>query len=163
MSEYPAEAPACREVIGDKLSVHDLGLDPVDLAVLTLQRHFFRSFAEPAAQGWIEAFAFGGAAFPQLARGEAALLVLSQVQALRCQRRSTFQFANPLCSGCARYLTADEVDLVGLLQAARARSYNQMQARAALLSGGTLNQGLETATGRLAEMLCPESKTPRFH
>lgn len=140
------------------LSVASMGLDAAELAVLTLQRHFFRSFAEPASQSWIQALTLGEECFPHHPRGEVALLVLTQVQALRQTRREVFRFSNPWCPGCSASLTRDELALVQLL---RARTAEALAACASALSSQEANPALVIATTRLAEALSPIA--PKFH
>ena len=48
---------ACPERPDDAVSVFAMGLDPVDLALLALHRHYFRTFADPASQAWMMALA----------------------------------------------------------------------------------------------------------
>lgn len=158
MQHLRPSAP-CPDSAPDRIAAH--GLDGLDRAVLTLQRHFFRSFAEPATQSWIQALALGDEAFPRLPRGEAAILVLTQVQALRSQRRRVFRFSNPWCPGCSESLTQDELALVRLFRAARQGSEPDLALLASDLCDAAANPALVLASLALAEALCPPA--PRFH
>ncbi len=155
-----ATSPACPEAASDAVSAHALGLDADEQALLNLQRFYFRSFAEPASQGWMHALAGAEEAFPHLPRGEAAILVLIQVQALRGVRRSAFRFSNPFCPACRLRLTPDEVALATLFRTCRAAQ--SPRTLAAALSDDTPNPGLEIASTRLAAALCPQAPS-RFH
>lgn len=152
---------ACPERPDDAVSVFAMGLDPVDLALLALHRHYFRTFADPASQAWMMALAEDDPAFAHLPRGEVARLVLILVQTMRGVRRSAFRFNNPFCPSCALRLTADEIDLCGLWQSSR-QSSAELHTRAAILSDGESNPALEIAALRLSEALRPALKTA-FH
>ena len=161
MKHERTKPATCPDTAADSFPVVGLGLQPGELAVLALQRHFFCTFAEPATQGWMQAFALDDGGLAHLPRGAVALLVLTQVQALRAVRRSPFRFSNPFCPVCSRRVTPDEMELLSLLRNCQT-ARDLATAHAARLSDGVLNPGLELASARLAEALTPVSPT-RFH
>ena len=126
----------------DAVAVETLGLDPFEIGLLAVLRHFLTAFARPETLAWQSAFAlaaerWGEARGPQIAMG-----LLPVLQALRTARQSDFDFANPLCVTCRAYVTGTESAFMQMVQMMRRDQTKLARAAVHSLTDGTMDPGL---------------------
>jgi len=114
--------------------------DEVEQTLLTVARYYFQSFAHPATEAWVKAFALAEERFPssaaQTKASELAVALLAAVQAMRASRKSGFRFSNPDCPDCARILCEQERQFMEVLRALRQDARSRAHASALLLCEG---------------------------
>jgi hypothetical protein len=148
------------------LSIHPLDLpvpdDSTACAVLTVQRHLCRSFAQPGTQGWMSGLiiaieSFGSGTGPAL-----FATIAAQMQAMRQARGALFTYADPLCPGCRARMTPDEQQLTLCLRALRQGRVAAAGRHALVLCEGEPPTRFLDATAQLADLL-PRLATPRLN
>ncbi|WP_425052779.1 hypothetical protein [Psychromarinibacter sp. S121] len=132
--------------------VDRIGFTGREMAVLTVARHFFSSFAAPERQGWIAAFSSALASFGHGEGPNNAVSILCAVQAMRSARRSTFSYNNADCGNCARFVTGHERSFMAALRSTIQGRPEAARAHAALLCEGNdadhFLRALETVTAQ---------------
>jgi|TARA_B110000003_G_C16544939_1_gene494318 hypothetical protein len=88
--------------------IESLKLSSSELQIVTIARYYFETFAHPEKQSWQDAIAISVKKFGNNAGPVVALSVLSFLQNIRIARSSTFQFNNPKCPACSKFLTDHE-------------------------------------------------------
>jgi hypothetical protein len=135
-----------------------LGLDGFAHLTLLLLRRYCQTFAIPQSQGWLGALEVatrhsGPDRAPSLCHD---LLVV--IQALRASRRSVFTFSNPDCQCCRSVVTAEERQLLAMIEALRRGHGGQAATHALLVCEGQTAEGLLAAARRyLARHDLPEA------
>ncbi len=141
------------------IRVSDAGLDADDRDVLKAMRLVFRTFANPASQGWTQGLSVVRASFAHRNAGEVFHGIVAVVDALRSARQSGFHFTNPDCANCSRYLCDDERLLMGSLTACREGRRSVSHANALLLCEGNDTGALLESLGQLARLLAVQPDT----
>ncbi|MBU2941088.1 hypothetical protein KO510_00235 [Shimia thalassica] len=139
--------------------VSEAGFDHKDLAVLKITRLFFQSFVAPETQAWMRCFAVSGSVFGQEKAARVVEAVLCAVQSMRTIRRSGFQFSNPDCPNCDRFLSENERQLMGVFVSARSGRPSAMHANAMVLCEGNNARTFLNAAQALANLLCETEDT----
>jgi len=128
-----------------------LDMDVLDFGFLTAARYFCDSLANPHGQAWIFAVLAPECFFPGANSAEKMRRALAVVQEMRTSRRSTFQFSNPRCEGCASIVTQDERHLLQLVQHARNGQRSRVASSALLLCEGHAKADVILAAHQFAE------------
>lgn len=150
--------PGCeRRLTPQDVLVADAGLDPAEVAVLTVARHYFQSFAFPQSQAWINGFARAEQMFPpgsgRARAAEIAVAVLAAVQAMRGTRATGFRFSNPDCPGCSRILSVHERQFIEVLAAIRRGRRGRAQVTALMVCEGNAHDAFLRAMSDLAALM----------
>ncbi|WP_461425888.1 hypothetical protein [Gymnodinialimonas sp.] len=119
MSRRDEDACCGRKLDPKEILVADAGLDRDEVAILTLTRFYFQSFAVPQTHAWIGALEHTQAHFGEAHGLLVAGRVLGAIKVMRSTRRSVFCFNSPTCPGCAAILTEHERRMIRSLAALR--------------------------------------------
>ncbi len=138
-----------------RLSALDWGTEEV--AVLTIARHYFTSFAVPHRHGWMGALGHALRVFGDDRGPAAAFAVLSMVQAMRSARQSPFNFNSADCPNCADRLTGNERTFMSALRALMRGDEAAANAHAALLCEGNDPLGFVVALQVVIRTCLPTS------
>jgi len=136
--------------------VSDLPLTLEEQIALTIARHFFQSFAQPASYAWINAFAEAEARFGMDAGPGIAARLLAGLQAMRRARRSVFMFNSASCRGCAAIATEHERRLMLSIHALRRRRTSEARLEIMLLCEGNEVEPVLAALAAVARALGDE-------
>ena len=129
--------PHCQRIAGPKeISRDDACLDFSEDTLLTASRYYFQSFACPESQGWLRALSVTQIYFGDQVGPSIAVKLLTAMQAMRCTRRSMFQFNAPDCVRCSEILTEHERRFMAALQAIRFNDLNTAGLEIMLLCEG---------------------------
>lgn len=142
-----------KAVAGDSISVQNAELDQDERIVLEMMRHLFQSFAQPASQGWLNAFYVGMDHFPEDNAANITLATLAVVQNMRTSRREVFRFSNPNCRTCSKILSEDERQLIGVVAATRRGARSCAHAHALMLCEGNDTAPMLQAAVQLSHLL----------
>ncbi|MEM6759027.1 MAG: hypothetical protein AAF601_06065 [Pseudomonadota bacterium] len=134
--------PCDRTLHPNESLVADAGFDEIELACLDISRLYFSTFAEPGGQSWMRAIDRAEYVFDHQSGASIASLVLKVIQAIRRSRRSSFQFSNPDCAGCARILTEHERRLIVAISAMRRGRAERAQVELMMLCEGNDTQAV---------------------
>ncbi|PRY92891.1 hypothetical protein BCF33_1754 [Hasllibacter halocynthiae] len=152
-SATPPRAAACAGHRSEPLDA--LSFDAAERDVLTIARHYFRSFAMPGTQSWIGGIGAALAAFDHDRAPGLAVAAVAAVQAMRQARASTFRFNDPCCPDCARRITRHEKAWLGALAAMRERAHERASGHAVILCEGADHAAFLRAMAVLAGHLPP--------
>lgn len=110
--------------------------DPFARLTLALMRWHFQTFATPASQGWLIALRLATSQVGPRAAGPLCYDLVALVQALRAGRSLPFRYNPEGCACCRDWLTPEERQLMGLLDALRQGRTGQARMLPQLLCGG---------------------------
>ncbi|MFW2590148.1 hypothetical protein [Sagittula sp. SSi028] len=129
-----------------------LNLQPSELVVLTVARHYFGSFAEPHRHGWLGAVTAALKFYGDDTGPHAAFAVLSAVQAMRRARVSAFRFNSADCSDCAAHISDNERQFLNTCRAMAQGRIDAAEGHALILCEGNDVQPFLSAAAILIEV-----------
>ena len=117
-------------------TVTGAGLSQDEVLVLQVLRLFCMTYANPGSHAWEEAFSMSVRELgPQHGR-RTAQEVMNCIRALRCTRKTSFDFIDPTCPCCRKMLAHHESHFMRLLKAERANDGLTRQMSAVVLCEG---------------------------
>ncbi|WP_425071218.1 hypothetical protein [Sagittula sp. S175] len=131
--------------------IEALKLAPPEFIVLSIARHYFETFAEPGAHGWLAATSDALACFGSDRGPRAGLSVLCAVQAMRQAREGVFRFNSARCPACSAWVSDHEKLFLNTLRAVVRGDAAAAEGFAAILCEGNAAEGFLKALGVLAE------------
>lgn len=120
----------------DYQQLADLPFDPFEVLVLEITRHFIVGIHHPASHAWMDAFFIAEDRMGQPYGALVASHVLKVVNAVRKTRSAGFNYCNPHCLECARFITQEERYLITALYSLRRDNRSHAQTQAMLLCQG---------------------------
>ncbi len=126
----------------DAVPVETLGLDDFETGLLAVLRHFLTAFAHPESHAWQTAFRVAGERWGEARGPQIAMGLLQVLHSMRGARRSSFEFANPLCVTCRTQATGTEAAFLHMLQAMRRDRTDLARNAVLILTEGTMDAGL---------------------
>ena len=152
----PRIGPRCQRVASPKeISRDDALLDFTEDTLLTASRYYFQSFACPETHGWLQALSITQVHFGDTMGPAIAVKLLTAMQAMRCSRKSMFQFNAPACPCCAEILTEHERRFMTAIQAMRIGDLNTVRLEIMLLCEGFESEHVVDAFRDLNSVLPP--------
>lgn len=137
-----AHSGATRPGRPDEVPLAALAPDRFARLTLALLRHHFQTFAAPETQGWLTALRRATTQVGPDVAGRLCYDVAVLVQALRGARRSAFRFNPEGCGCCRDWLTAEERQLMELLDALRQGQTGRARTLVQLLCDGVPDDDL---------------------
>lgn len=116
--------------------IESLVLQPGEFIALSVARHYFSSFAQPGAQGWLGALSDALACYGEEQGPHVAVAVLGAVQTMRQSRESVFRFNSAACPGCSAYVTDNERLFINTMRAVMRGDAEAANGFAAILCEG---------------------------
>ncbi|MEM1273619.1 MAG: hypothetical protein AAGF88_07375 [Pseudomonadota bacterium] len=129
-----------------------VGVDAIETHLLTIARHVFQSFSNPASQGWLTALQRAQLAFGNQGPDIFARL-LDVLQSIRCARTSCFMFNAPTCAHCAQIATEHERRMLVAIASIRRDNVGRARAELMMLCEGASTQAVLAAIERLIAVL----------
>lgn len=139
----------------DEVPLADLAPDRFARLTLALLRHHFQTFAAPESHGWLSALRTAAAQVGPDAAGGLCHDVVVLVQALRGARRAPFHFNPEGCACCRDWLTAEERQLMELLEALRRGQTGRARMLVQLLCDGVPDDDLLLAAAAFLRRHAP--------
>ena len=124
--------------------------DGFERDVLQIARLFFKAFDLPESHGWVNAFYFAELRLHAPYGATIANAVLMSINAMRIARSSGFNYLDPSCQTCKKYITAEERYFIGTLHNIRLKNRSGVKMSSMLLCQGSDDTGFTEAMGRLA-------------
>jgi len=126
-----------RDIKGQiKALVADQRYDEIEQHLLETARLFFVAFSHPETQFWMHAYRYCEAAFPQEQGAAVAQSILHMLNVMRTTRPHTFNYTDPRCRACSKFLTPEERYLMQSFRQIRAGKMQLAHMNALLLCEG---------------------------
>jgi len=135
--------------INDK-DVDQTPFDEFERDILQIARLFFKAFDNPESHAWVNAFYFAELRLHAPYGATIANAVLMSINAMRIVRSSGFNYLDPNCQTCKKYITDEERYFIGTLHNIRLKRRSAVKMNAMLLCQGSVDIGFTEAMGRLA-------------
>lgn len=131
--------------------IEAMKLRPAEFIVLSIARHYFGAFSDPAEHGWLRAASDALACFGPDRGPRAAMSLLAAVQAMRQARVSLFRFNSARCARCSAFVSDHERIFLNTMRAVVRGNEVAAAGHAMLLCEGNNHSGFLRALAVLAE------------
>ena len=127
--------------------------DTVEIHVLHIARLFFVSLHRPQSQAWMSAIFTAEHLFGTSQGAMIAARILQIVNSVRYVRSAGFNYCDPNCADCARFITKEEQYLIMALHTLRHGKQSEASIQAMLLCQGGDHAPVIKALGLLVQSL----------